>query len=94
MDQEQLSNPRLPAVCPPLHPEPGSDDIFDLATPEYHAPVPFSELPLYIPGMTTPVVGFDGGINLAALDNHRDEGLLCILLPYLDMTQLDFIELF
>lgn len=94
MDQEQLSNPRLRAVRSPLHPEPGSDDFFDLTTPEYHAPVPFSELPLYIPGMTTPVVGFDGGINLAALDNHRDEGLLCILLPYLDMTQLDFIELF
>ena len=56
--------------------------------------MPFANLPLYIPGMTTPVVGFDGGVNLAALDNHREEGLLCILLPYLDMAELDFIALF
>ena len=29
--------------------------------------VPFAELPLYIPGMTQNVEGFDGGINNAAL---------------------------
>ncbi|NWA12020.1 hypothetical protein HX808_33110, partial [Pseudomonas gingeri] len=52
------------------------------------------ELPLYIPNMTTPVIGFDGGINRAALDAHRDRGLQCILLPYLDMAENDFIELF
>lgn len=97
MYHKQPSHPprrRFPSVCPPAHTEPEDEDIFDLTTPEYHAPVPFANLPLYIPGMTTPVVGFDGGVNLAALDNHREEGLLCILLPYLDMAELDFIAMF
>ncbi|MCF5025593.1 YncE family protein [Pseudomonas lurida] len=97
MDHEQpLSSPlsQLPAVCPPTHPEPELGDEFNLSTPERHTPVPFDELPLYIPGMTAAVVGFDGGINLAALDNHREKGLLCILRPYVNMIELDFIELF
>ncbi|OPA91153.1 hypothetical protein BFW88_13480 [Pseudomonas fluorescens] len=62
-------------------------------TPHYFASVPFQELDLYIPGITS-AEGFDGGINKAALDVHRDDGLLCYLLPYLDMTEGDFIELF
>lgn len=97
MDHEQpLSSPlsQLPAVCPPTHPEPEPGDEFNLSTPERHTPVPFDELPLYIPGMTAAVVGFDGGINLAALDTHREKGLLCILRPYVNMIELDFIELF
>jgi len=56
--------------------------------------VPFADLPLYIPGLTQNVVGFNGGINKAALDVHREKGLLCNLLPYLDMANNDFIELF
>jgi YVTN family beta-propeller protein len=56
--------------------------------------VPFADLPLYIPGLTQSVVGFNGGINKAALDVHREKGLLCNLLPYLDMADGDFIELF
>ncbi|MFC3943322.1 Ig-like domain-containing protein [Pseudomonas gingeri] len=67
---------------------------FDLSQPEPITPVPFNELDLYIPNMTAPVVGFDGGINRAALDAHRDKGLQCILLPYRPMAENDFIELF
>ena len=97
MDQEQLpAEPLdlLPVFFPPENPAADSGRTFDLSAPEHYTPVPFSDLPLYIPGLTTPVVGFDGGINLAALDTHRDKGLLCILLPYLDMAGLDFVELF
>lgn len=56
--------------------------------------VPFDDLPLYIPGLTQNVVGFDGGINKAALEVHRDLGLLCNLLAYLNMAKDDFVELF
>lgn len=95
MDQEQLPvAPLLPVRFSPDNPAADSDHRFDLSVPKHYTPVPFSALPLYIPGMTTPVVGFDGGINLAALDTHRDKGLLCILLPYLEMAELDFVELF
>lgn len=66
----------------------------DVLTPADFARVPFSGLPFYIPGMTSGVQGFDGGINKAALEVHREKGLLCILLPYLDMAEGDFIELF
>ncbi len=97
MDQEQLpAGPfdLLPVLFSPDHPGADSGRTFDLSVPEHCTPVPFSELSLYIPGRTTPVVGFDGGINLAALDTHRAKGLLCILQPYLDMAALDFVELF
>lgn len=96
MNEQPYSAPssQLPAVCPPTYPEPETGDIFDISTPEHFSPVPFSDLPLYIPGMTTPVVGFDGGINLAALDNHKEKGLLCLLLPYIDMLEGDFISLY
>ncbi|WP_256346564.1 hypothetical protein [Pseudomonas gingeri] len=67
---------------------------FDLSRPESFTPVPFNELDLYIPNMTTPVVGYDGGINKASLDAHRDKGLQCILLPYRGIAENDFIELF
>ncbi len=97
MDQEQLpAGPfdLLPVLFSPDHPAADSGRTFDLSVPKHCTPVPFSELSLYIPGRTTPVVGFDGGINLAALDTHRAKGLLCILQPYLDMAALDFVELF
>lgn len=63
-------------------------------TPRNFSTTPFADLPLYIPGITVPVVGFDGGINLAALEVHLGQGLLCALLPYVDMAELDFVELF
>lgn len=66
----------------------------DPVTASSFSKIPFVNLPLYIPGITMPVVGFDGGINLAALQVHVGQGLLCALLPYLDMAALDFIELF
>ncbi len=80
----------------PLLPADNASQVrtFDLTQPEHFPPVPFDELPLYIPGMTTPVIGVDGGINRAALDTHKDKGLLCILLPYEPMAENDFIELF
>ncbi|NWE16675.1 YncE family protein [Pseudomonas yamanorum] len=53
---------------------------------------PFSNLPLYIPTLTTPVVGYSGGLNRAAL-NVSPAGVLFILLPYLDQADGDFIEL-
>lgn len=66
----------------------------DLTEPEFFPPIPFADLPLYIPNMTVPVIGFDGGINKAALNIQRDKGLRCILRPYLDMAEDDFVELF
>jgi len=80
----------------PLLPADNASQVrtFDLTQPEHFPPVPFDELPLYIPGLTTPVIGVDGGINRAALDTHKDKGLLCILLPYEPMAENDFIELF
>ncbi|MGZ0718148.1 hypothetical protein [Pseudomonas palleroniana] len=56
--------------------------------------MPFRNLPLYIPGLTPNVVAFDGGINLAALEVNLENGLLCALLPYLDMAPQDFVELY
>lgn len=56
--------------------------------------VPFEDLPLYIPGLTQTVVDFDGGINKAALEVHRDLGLLCNLMAYQNMAKDDFVELF
>ena len=63
-------------------------------TSESFTNVPFEDLPLYIPGLTQTVVGFDGGINRAALEVHRDLGLLCNLVAYLNMAKDDFVELF
>ncbi|MGY2237392.1 carbohydrate binding domain-containing protein [Pseudomonas gingeri] len=87
-------DPLLPSHDPLQDDAPSQERTFDLTRPEHYTPVPFKELPLYIPNLTTPVIGFDGGINRAALDAHRDKGLLCILRPYLDMAENDFIELF
>ncbi|WP_017902096.1 hypothetical protein [Pseudomonas asplenii] len=67
---------------------------FDLTRAAAIERVPFSALELYIPGMTSSIQGFDGGINLDALALHHDKGLLCLLNPYLDMVENDFIELF
>lgn len=52
----------------------------------------FADLPLYMPTMSNPVVGFDGGFNRASLE-VSDKGVICILLPYLDQAAHDFIEL-
>ncbi|MGY2221909.1 hypothetical protein ACW9IK_04385 [Pseudomonas gingeri] len=87
-------DPLLPSDDPSQDNAPSQARTFDLSRPEPIPPVPFNELDLYIPNMTAPVVGFDGGINRAALDAHRDKGLQCILLPYRPMAENDFIELF
>ncbi|RMT86337.1 hypothetical protein ALP39_03016 [Pseudomonas marginalis pv. marginalis] len=63
-----------------------------LLTPASFASVPFSDLPLYLPTLSNPVVGYDGGLNYAAL-NVDGKGVICILLPYLDQSDGDFIEL-
>ncbi|WP_454845341.1 YncE family protein [Pseudomonas farris] len=82
-----------------LHqPESSADGIsgarfVDLTKAEHWDPVPLVNVRLYIPGLRS-VDGFDGGINLALLDINKDRGLLCILLPYLNMQEFDFIELF
>ncbi|MGY2221910.1 hypothetical protein ACW9IK_04390 [Pseudomonas gingeri] len=87
-------DPLLPSHDPSQDNAPSQARTFDLSQPEPITPVPFNELELYIPNKTAPVVGFDGGINRAALDAHRDKGLQCILLPYRPMAENDFIELF
>ncbi|MFC3939699.1 hypothetical protein [Pseudomonas gingeri] len=87
-------DPLLPSHDPSQDDAPSQARTFDLSRPEPITPVPFNELDLYIPNMTAPVVGFDGGINRAALDAHRDKGLQCILLPYRGIAENDFIELF
>ncbi|MCT8963695.1 hypothetical protein MN113_21185 [Pseudomonas veronii] len=55
---------------------------------------PLANLPAYIPGLTQNVQSHDGGINKAALDVHREDGLLFNLLPYLGWAAGDFCELF
>jgi YVTN family beta-propeller protein len=63
-----------------------------LLTPASFASVPFADLPLYLPTLSNPVVGYDGGLNRAALD-VASTGVICVLLPYLDQSEGDFIEL-
>jgi DNA-binding beta-propeller fold protein YncE len=53
-----------------------------------------ADLPAYIPGLTQNVQSHDGGINKAALEVHRELGLLFNLLPYFGMADGDFCELF
>ncbi|SFA83878.1 MULTISPECIES: YncE family protein [unclassified Pseudomonas] len=67
---------------------------FDLSKPEHIPPVAFEELSLNIPGLRQPYTEYDGGINKAAKNLHPEKGLLCILNPYLDMIENDFVELF
>ena len=63
-------------------------------TPDDFNSVPFADLPLYIPNITTPYVGFDGAINKAAVEVHKEKGLLLLLLPYLDRAEFDVLKLF
>jgi hypothetical protein len=53
---------------------------------------PFSDLPLYFPTLWEPVAGADGGFNDAAL-KVNPSGVICILLPYLEQAENDFIWL-
>lgn len=62
-------------------------------TPQAFENVPFADLPLYIPNLSNPIVGFDGGLNRAALV-VSPLGVLCILPAYLGQAENDFIELF
>ncbi|MGU9856421.1 hypothetical protein [Pseudomonas sp. LF245] len=63
-------------------------------TPDDFNSVPFADLPLYIPNSTTPYVSFDGAINKAAVEVHKEKGLLLLLLPYLDRAEFDVLKLF
>lgn len=57
-----------------------------------HPPLP--QLSPYIPGLTTPVVGFSGGVYQQLLASHGSTGLICILRPYSGQAEGDFVELF
>ncbi|MBI6652479.1 hypothetical protein YA0849_26165, partial [Pseudomonas veronii] len=63
-------------------------------TPELNAPPFVAQLSPYIPGLTTPVVGFSGGVHQLLLENHGSTGLICILRTYAGQLEGDFIELF
>lgn len=63
-----------------------------ILTPQSFRNTPFADLPLYLPTLSNPVAGFDGGFNRAALE-VRAKGVTCILLPYLGQVDRDFIEL-
>ncbi|WP_248749615.1 YncE family protein [Pseudomonas sp. MWU15-20650] len=62
--------------------------------PALSAPPPVSQLAPYIPGLTTPVVGFSGGVYQQLLEGHGSAGLICILRAYAGQLEGDFIELF
>lgn len=66
----------------------------DISHPQVISRVPFASLTPYIPNLTQPVVGFFGGVNKAALNVQREKGLLCILLPYLNQAEGDYVELY
>lgn len=76
--------------------QPSEEDTvydFDLSQLEPITPVPFSDLAVYIPNLN-PYVGYDGVINKAATSVTPEKGLLCILRPYLEMQEFDFVELY
>lgn len=47
-----------------------------------------------IPGLTTPVAGFSGGVYKLLLENHGSPGLICILRTYDGQVEGDLIQLF
>ena len=55
---------------------------------------PVSQLAPYIPGLTTPAVGFSDGVYQQLLEGHGSAGLICILRAYAGQLEGDFIELF
>lgn len=57
-----------------------------------YSKTPFTDLTLYFPTLTSPVAGYDGAFNAGALITNPF-GVICILLPYLDQTEFDFISL-
>lgn len=63
-------------------------------TPDDFNSVPFANLPLYIPSINTPYVGYDGAINRAAVEVHKEKGLLLLSLPYLGRAEFDVLKLF
>ncbi|KDD69439.1 hypothetical protein V466_08145 [Pseudomonas mandelii PD30] len=54
---------------------------------------PLQLWPLFIAGMTRPVVDADGGINIAVVEEHAG-GVLCVIDPYLFMAIDDQIKVF
>lgn len=77
-----------------LHPEGFTipQPVGAILTSQSFRNTPFADLPLYLPTLSNPVVGFAGGFNRAALE-VSDKGVTCILLPYLNQADGDFIEL-
>ncbi|MGY1953281.1 Ig-like domain-containing protein [Pseudomonas pergaminensis] len=63
-------------------------------TPDSFNSVAFADLPLYIPNVSTPYVGYHGALNIAATEVHKELGVLFILLPYLDRAEFDVLHLF
>lgn len=63
-------------------------------TPDSFNSVAFADLPLYIPNVTTPYVGYHGALNIAATEVHKELGVLFVLLPYLDRAEFDVLHLF
>jgi len=53
---------------------------------------PFALLPLYLPTLSNPVSGFNGGLNRAALE-LSPKGVICILPSWLNQAGNDFVEL-
>ncbi len=53
---------------------------------------PFELLPLYLPTLSNPVSGFDGGLNRAALE-LSPKGVICILPSWRHQAGNDFVEL-
>lgn len=71
-------------------PQPGSRP----RTPGSFSSVPFAALPLYIPNIRTPYVGYHGALNIAATEVHKELGVLFVLPTYLGRAEFDLLELF
>lgn len=63
-------------------------------TPGSFTSVPLADVPLYIPNIRIPYVGYDGALNIAATEVHKELGVLFVVLSYLDRAPFDLLELF
>lgn len=71
-------------------PQPGNSP----RTPDSFNSAPFADLPLYIPNVRIPYVGYHGALNIAATEVHKELGVLFVLLPYLERAEFDLLQLF
>lgn len=56
--------------------------------------VTFADLPLYIPNIRVPYVGYHGALNIAGIEVHKEKGVLFVLPNYQDRAEFDLLELF